>query len=99
MAGQGNFTLAKAARLSEMGQGEYFLGVRVEKDGDIVVYIGETESGLPLQGDAGFITVEFCNPAGGGGQSPHTRDALSALLHAMREDARKTGTGVPDYFE
>jgi hypothetical protein len=47
----------------------------------------------------GFISVEFCSTASGGGRSPHTRKALKDLAEAMIKDAHEKPDGIPQFPE
>jgi hypothetical protein len=85
-----------AGRLDDMGRGKMSLRVEFQPDGDIIVYI--EEDGVIIQDDKGNRSaVEFCNIAGGGGQSPHTRRALVALYEAMKKDAQERPDMIPKY--
>ena len=53
--------------------------VKQQDDGDMVVIVQQISEGV--------VEVEFCTPAGGGGRSPKTHEALINLLKAMEEDS------------
>jgi uncharacterized protein (DUF849 family) len=53
-----------------------------QDDGDIIVAVQSMHDGLLEPGDS----VEFCTGFGGGGKSPHTFNALHALMEAIRKD-------------
>jgi flavin-dependent dehydrogenase len=66
-----------------------------QDDGDIIVAVQSMEEGLLGIGDS----VEFCSGFGGGGKSPHTRQALLALMEAIKLDnlenpSRKPSDGL-----
>jgi hypothetical protein len=55
-----------------------------QDDGDvIVIIIPDAESHRPM------VSVEFCTPFAGGGQSEHTWEALGALMAAMERDEKE----------
>ncbi len=85
-----------SARLDEMSGGKRSLYMEIHPDGDIVVCIHE--DGAQIENNDGTkASVEFCNTAGGGGESPHTRRALHALFDAMLRDAEEKPAGIPPY--
>ncbi len=74
------------------------LRVFQQDDGDMIVAIIED----PDNPSSGLLpSVEFCTS---GGKSPHTREALRALMHAIERDnfesspyrRGKSGLGVPE---
>lgn len=73
------------------------LHVLQQDDGDMIVAIIED----PNNPSYGFPTVEFCTS---GGKSPHTREALRALMRAIERDnlesspsrRGESGLGVPE---
>lgn len=60
------------------------LQVGLDNDNDVMVSLWTSE--------AGYASVEFCNPGGGGGKYPNTRKALIALMVAMEADALASST-------
>jgi len=58
------------------------LGLVVQEDGDIIVYINPDPSEIMRY----TKSVEFCELSSGGGGSPHTRAALVELFRAIRKD-------------
>lgn len=62
------------------------LSIMVQDDGDIIVGIIPTS----LEASRQFVqTAEFCTIGAGGGQSPNTREALRALIHAIKKDNKE----------
>ena len=61
-----------------------FLRILQEPDGDLIVYIAGERFGRPTAAAA-----QFCTVGGGGGRSPHTRQALIDLATAMTRDNRE----------
>ncbi len=85
-----------AGRVDEMSHGKMSLRVELQPDGDVTVFI--EEDGVVIEDAArNRSRVEFCNPIGGGGRSPHTRRALYALFEAMKRDAKEYPDGIPKY--
>jgi hypothetical protein len=69
-------------RIEDMGAGH--LRVLFDSDNDVIVEVCDGKRS---------VSVEFCNPGGGGGgRSRETRLALIALMCAMERD---NATGVP----
>lgn len=81
------------------GQGtvQASLRITIARDGDIAVYIDY--DGIPVGSDGlqEGARVEFCNPSGGGGRSPRTRDALMQLIKAIEEDNQQHPEGLPRF--
>lgn len=71
-------TLIRPGDMSPMAS----LNVHLQDDGDIVVWIGHPKYPLP----DGEKEVEFCTVGSGGGRSPHTLNALRALMEAIKKD-------------
>lgn len=67
------------------------LGLIVQDDGDIIVYITRATDECKRRGGPPMAGVEFCTVGSGGGRSPHTRKALFELIGAIARDNR----GVP----
>lgn len=80
------------ARLEDMSPNGH-LRLTLDADGDVCVEVFDGEQ---------FARVEFCNGAGGGGQSPRVRAALLAVMVAMEEDNAEDVRGArrhPRYGE
>ena len=91
-----NWSLRQAGRFDEMSQKTLSLRIEFHADGDMVLYI--EKDGMPIQDEDGTkAKVEFCSTSGGGGQSPHTREALTHLFGGMILDNRADPTGIPPY--
>ena len=90
------WSVRMAGRLDDMSGNTKSLRVILQPDGDVVVCIDL--EGVPVEDEAGNkASVEFCNPAGGGGRSTHTRRALLILFEAMKKDAEERDDAVPIY--
>lgn len=85
-----------AGRLDDMGHNKMSLRIELQPDGDITVFI--EEGGAVIEDEARHKSiVEFCNPTGGGGRSPHTLRALYGLYVAMKKDAEERPDAIPKY--
>lgn len=69
--------MADFREVARIGDMDPRLALRVGLDDDSDVYLSITN---------GLDGIEFCTIGNGGGKSPRTRDALIALMQAMRED-------------
>ena len=67
-------------RFGDMSPHE-FIRVGLDSDNDVYVNVGDASAS---------VSLEFCNPGGGGGRSPHTRLALINLMCAIEHDNAKT---------
>ncbi|HEY0010329.1 MAG TPA: hypothetical protein VGB97_00245 [Candidatus Paceibacterota bacterium] len=79
-----------------MSQQKLSLRIEFHPDGDFVLCIDE--DGIPIEDHNGNkAQVEFCSTSGGGGRSPHTREAIANLFAAILLDNRNDSSGIPRY--
>lgn len=56
--------------------------VMLQEDGDVIIGFVLDDAARPSM----IPSMEFCSIGAGGGQSPHTREALMNLYEAIRKD-------------
>lgn len=72
------------------------LSLSIQDDGDICISISNyDEEGNAL--DTGWVGLEFCTPAQGGGKSPKTLEALRNLFEAMKADNDAEAGRLPPF--
>ena len=90
------WTIRVAGRTDEMSHGKLSLQIEIQPDGDAVLAI--CEDGVPIRDkDNNIARVEFCDTASGGGASPNTLRALTALYREMLIDGIEKPEGIPKF--